>query len=88
LGEFLPNGPMFIFGSFLKIKKSSKNNWAICFQSKSYVLIMAKNGLGYILGDFFKNSSGHHPHKKIKSSEKKVESIEKRSNQLKKGRIE
>jgi hypothetical protein len=27
--------------------------------SKSYELILTKNGLGYILGDIFTNSSGH-----------------------------
>jgi hypothetical protein len=26
---------------------------------KSYVLILKKNGLGSVLGDFFTNSSGH-----------------------------
>jgi hypothetical protein len=36
-------------------QRSSKNNWATVFQSKSYVLILTKNGLGYILGDYFKN---------------------------------
>jgi hypothetical protein len=28
-------------------------------QRTSYVFILTKNGLGYILGDFFTNSSGH-----------------------------
>jgi hypothetical protein len=29
------------------------------FHGKSYVLILTKTGLGYILGDFFTNASGH-----------------------------
>jgi hypothetical protein len=29
------------------------------FNEKSYVLILRKSELGYILGDFFTNSSGH-----------------------------
>jgi hypothetical protein len=33
--------------------------WATFFQSKRCALITTKNGLGYILGDFFTNSSGH-----------------------------
>jgi hypothetical protein len=33
--------------------------WASFFHAISYVSILTKNGLGYILGEFFKNSSGH-----------------------------
>jgi hypothetical protein len=29
------------------------------FHSKNYVQNLTKNGLGYTLGDYFKNSSGH-----------------------------
>jgi hypothetical protein len=29
------------------------------FLGKSYVLILAKRGLGYVLDDFFTNVSGH-----------------------------
>jgi hypothetical protein len=28
-------------------------------ENVTHVLILAKNGLGYILGDFFTNASGH-----------------------------
>jgi hypothetical protein len=33
--------------------------WAAFFHGFSYALILAQKWLGYILGDFFKNSSGH-----------------------------
>jgi hypothetical protein len=42
------------FGSFLKIKEVAICNWATV-----KVMYATKNGLGYILGDFFKSSSGH-----------------------------
>jgi hypothetical protein len=32
---------------------SSPDFWATFFQGKSYVLILAKKGLGFVLGDFF-----------------------------------
>jgi hypothetical protein len=32
---------------------------ATFFRGKMYSLILIENGLGYILGDFFTNSSGH-----------------------------
>jgi hypothetical protein len=39
--------------------RSNANFGATFFRSTSYVLIGTKHGLGYILGDFFTNSSGH-----------------------------
>jgi hypothetical protein len=42
------------FGHFLKNHRSSPNFWTTFYHSKSYVLILAKYGLGYILGDFYK----------------------------------
>jgi hypothetical protein len=39
--------------------RNSSHSWATFFLGKIYVLILTKNGLGYILGDFFTNSSGH-----------------------------
>jgi hypothetical protein len=54
LGEFSPNGQMFSFGSSSKMTKVSQ-----IFSCESCVLILTKNGLGHILGDFFINSSGH-----------------------------
>jgi hypothetical protein len=55
LGEFSPNAR---FGKFFKNYTSNPKLWATLFQRIDYVLILTKNGLGYILGDFFTNSSG------------------------------
>jgi hypothetical protein len=33
--------------------------WPLYFLGKSDEIILTKNGLGHILGDFFTNSSGH-----------------------------
>jgi hypothetical protein len=46
-------------GSFLANYKSSPIMWATFLSGKRYEFISKKNGLGYILGDFFTNSSGH-----------------------------
>jgi hypothetical protein len=43
LGEFFPNGQLFTFGSF----------------SSQLCKYFDKNGLGYTIGSFFKESSGH-----------------------------
>jgi hypothetical protein len=40
-------------------KRISANLWTTFSQCMSYVLILTTNGLGYILGDFKKNSFGH-----------------------------
>jgi hypothetical protein len=45
-------------GSFFHYK-SSVNLWTTFFQVYSSIFILTKNGLGYSLGDFFTNSSGH-----------------------------
>jgi hypothetical protein len=52
LGDYLH---LAVFGN----NKSSPHFWATQSHSQGYVLILAKNGLGYILGEFFTNSSGH-----------------------------
>jgi hypothetical protein len=44
---------------FFENDKSSVISWASFFHGTSYVFILTKNVLGYILGDFFTNSSGH-----------------------------
>jgi hypothetical protein len=38
--------------------RNSPQFCATYFQSRDYVSILTKNGLGYILGDYFTNSSG------------------------------
>jgi hypothetical protein len=51
-------GPIFAskvidyFGQFLENYKSSPTCWATFLQAKSYVLILIKDELGFILGDF------------------------------------
>jgi hypothetical protein len=58
LGEFLLIGRLFILFGFLKIA-GVEVRWCNFFHGRNYELLMAKNGLGYILGDSFTNSSGH-----------------------------
>jgi hypothetical protein len=59
LGEFSPIGRLFPSGSFFENYRNSTNNWATFFRYESCVLIFTRNGMGYILGDFFTNVSGH-----------------------------
>jgi hypothetical protein len=60
LGEFSPIGWLFTLGSFLKMTKVAQI-YGLHFPnvSATCVLILRKNGLGYLLGAFFANSSGH-----------------------------
>jgi hypothetical protein len=41
------------------------------FRGAGYALILTNNWLGYILGDFFTNSSGHPGHNREEQSEEK-----------------
>jgi hypothetical protein len=59
LGEFSPLGQQLSLGSFMKIAEKSKVFLARFWRRKSCVLILTKSELGYTLGDFFANSSGH-----------------------------
>jgi hypothetical protein len=43
----------------MKIANAAQTFLATSFHSKGCALILAKTGLGYILGDFFTNLSGH-----------------------------
>jgi hypothetical protein len=43
----------------VKITEVAPMIWATFFNGNSSVLIITKNGLDYILGDFFTNASGH-----------------------------
>jgi hypothetical protein len=48
------------FGQYLKITKEDKIfGLLISTEQATYVSSLTKNGLGYILGNIFKNSSGH-----------------------------
>jgi hypothetical protein len=57
-GDFSPNGCLFrYFGQFLDNDRSILHIWANVF--RGWASISTKSVLGYILGDFFTNSSGH-----------------------------
>jgi hypothetical protein len=47
-----------LFGLFGIITKLAHISGLLFPAVKSYVLVLVKNGLGYIVGDFFANSSG------------------------------
>jgi hypothetical protein len=60
LGKFSPTHwtSVYIAQFLSKISEVAKMYGATFFHGRSYLIILAKNGFGYILGDFF-NSSGH-----------------------------
>jgi hypothetical protein len=58
LGEFPPIGQLLLW-AFFENYIITPNVWATLFRGKRYALILTTNGLGYSLGDFFNNSSGH-----------------------------
>jgi hypothetical protein len=57
--NFRPLGDSLLWVFFCENDRNSTNNWSTFFHCKSCPLIFKKNGLGYILGDFFTNASGH-----------------------------
>jgi hypothetical protein len=57
LEEFSLTGRLFSLGSFLENCKSIQN-FIIFFHRKSFCVGFDKNGLGYISGDVFTNTSG------------------------------
>jgi hypothetical protein len=60
VGRNFAFGRLFTLDTFLKISKIGQNFRATFFHEMSCVLILTKkNGLGNILGESFKNSSGH-----------------------------
>jgi hypothetical protein len=63
-----------LWAIFLKISNNSKFE-ATVFHVKSHLSILTKNGLGYFLGDYFANSSGH-PVCQLKKSSRLRNSIE------------
>jgi hypothetical protein len=62
---FAPNGRLFLLGIFFEKYRSSPNLLATLPFGKIYALIVTNKGLGYILGDFFTNSSGHPVQKRL-----------------------
>jgi hypothetical protein len=59
ISEYLGRVVGFYFGPFCENYRSNTNYWATLFHSARFVLILTNHVLGYILGDFFTNSSGH-----------------------------
>jgi hypothetical protein len=57
MGRIFDHWAVVYFGQFFENYKSSPNCWSPFFHSKCDNMYI--NGLGYILGDFFKNTSGH-----------------------------
>jgi hypothetical protein len=51
-------GECLLLAVFITYKSSPSFCGTFCY-GKNYELVLAKNGLGYILGNFFANSSGH-----------------------------
>jgi hypothetical protein len=49
---------LFTSGLFLKITEVAQILKLLFARVKSYALISTKDGLGYVLGDFYTNSSG------------------------------
>jgi hypothetical protein len=58
LAEFSPDVRLFTLGSFFNCK-SSPHFFATFRLGTDHMLIFKKTGLGYTLGDFFTDSSGH-----------------------------
>jgi hypothetical protein len=59
IGRIFTYWAFIFFGQFVYNYRSSLNMYLFFFHVKSCALGLKKNWLGYILGDFFANSSGH-----------------------------
>jgi hypothetical protein len=59
IGRIFAHWGDWLLYTFFDKYKSSSQFWATFVHGKGYAVILTKNGLGHILGDFFKNSSGH-----------------------------
>jgi hypothetical protein len=59
IGRVFAQWEIVYFGQWFKNYRSSAHFWATFFHGTSHVSILTKKMLGYILGDFFTNSSGH-----------------------------
>jgi hypothetical protein len=62
--NFRQIGGCFLWTGYFKITQLAQMYWLLFTTVKSVLLILTKNELGYILGDFFTNSSGHPDHKR------------------------
>jgi hypothetical protein len=56
---FIANWATFLFGQLFENYRASPKIWTTFFPRKKLCINFDKSGLGYILGDFFTNSSGH-----------------------------
>jgi hypothetical protein len=56
--NFRSLGDCLLWAGFFKLKKVD-DIFRLLLPTIGYALSLQKNGLGYILGDFFTNSSGH-----------------------------
>jgi hypothetical protein len=73
LGEVWPIGRLLMYintyvcnlGCLLKITELDLI-FGLLYLFSNYVLILTKYGLGFVLGDFFTNSSGHPAHVTLK----------------------
>jgi hypothetical protein len=52
-------GCLYTLGSFFNFTKVAQSFGLLFSRRTSFVLILTKNGFGYILGDFLTKSSGH-----------------------------
>jgi hypothetical protein len=59
IGRIFAHWVTHYYGKFCKTYRSSTIIRATYFHGKRYVLNFRKNGLGYILVDFFIKASGH-----------------------------
>jgi hypothetical protein len=58
IGRIFAHWVIVSYRQFLKIVKVA-HFWSNFSRSLDYAIILTKNRFGYILGDFFTNSSGH-----------------------------
>jgi hypothetical protein len=59
IGRIFAHWVIVYFGHLFENYRTSTNFWGTFSLSWGYALILAKNVLGYVLGYFFKNASGH-----------------------------
>jgi hypothetical protein len=60
IGRFFAQMAIFCFGQVFKNYRTNPHFCATCFPKHKLCFNFDENGLGYILGDFFANSSGHY----------------------------
>jgi hypothetical protein len=71
-GRIFTNWSVVFFGQFIENYRSSSNSKATFFPQYHLCINFYKNGFGYVLGDFFTNSSSHPAWEGCHSSGKKI----------------